>query len=309
MLNFFKVRSFRVLLLALCVSALVTAGSGAAPISALDYKPSRREFKIPPLAFTGEKLTYEVKFSRFPIYATVGEVAFEFLGATPEPLPENLIADLTPAFKASETERFFHLRAVAVAKGFLTRLLGVKAEDRFESLVEQQDFSARLSFKRIQEGKKNLAQTTLFAREKDAAALTIRDVAQAEARLQESTVKAFSGTLDLLSAIYYLRTQKLKSGETFNVPLHDDGVQYDIPVMIGKTEKLKTNLGKFKTILVQPQIFGEGRLITRPGELTLWLTDDERRIPIKAVAQTSSGTVTATLIRIESPRPVQAGKK
>ncbi|HZS04070.1 MAG TPA: DUF3108 domain-containing protein [Blastocatellia bacterium] len=297
------------LLLSLCLSGLVGAGYGDASATEPDRRGSQREFKIQPLSLTGEKLTYEVKFSRFPIYATVGEVTFELVGKPASPLPENLIEELSVGFKPEDNRGFIHLRALAVAKGFLIRLFGVSAQDRYETLVDEHDFGARLGFKRIQEGKKNLSQTTVFDREKQSAGYSVRDFNKPQEAAKESSVKITPGTLDLLSAIYFLRLQKLKTGETLRFPLNDEGQQYDIEVVVGKTEKLKTDFGKFKTIRVEPKIFGPGKLISRPGEMTMWLTDDDRRIPLKVVAKTSSGTVTANLIRMDGPHTIQAKKK
>ena len=292
------------LILLLGLSGLVSAG-----LLKADRTASRREFKIQPLTFAGEKLTYEVKFSRFPIYATVGELTFELLGKAPEPLPGDLIADFSHEFKPSEGERFIHLRATAVAKGLLIRLFGVKAEDRFETLVDERDFSARLSFKRFQEGKKNLSQTTIFEPEKESSAYLVKDFSKPEEAPKESAAKITPGTFDLLSAIYYLRLPKLKTGESFSVPLNDEAQQYQIEVVVGKTEKLKTDLGKFKTIRVEPKIFGPGKLISREGEMTIWLTDDDRRIPVKATAKFSGGTATVNLIRMDGPERLQNKRK
>lgn len=308
-----NLRAIKSLRLLFCVSACLAVLSIGAwnrvAFTQPDSKPARRELKIQPLTLAGEKLTYEIKYSRFPIYATVGEITFELLGKTPEPFPQNLIEDSHADFSPKERERLIHLRAVAVAKGLLIKLFGIKAQDRFETLVTERDFSARLSFKRIQEGKKDLSQTTILDPQKTDAAYSVRDFSKAEEPPKDSTVKAASGTLDLLSAIYYLRLPKLKSGESFTVPLNDEGHQYEIEVVVGKTEKLKTDLGEFKTIRVEPKIFGEGKLISKEGELALWLTDDERRIPVKAVAKYSAGTVTANLIRMEIPRSMRAKDK
>jgi hypothetical protein len=293
---------YLLLALLLCVSAF--AGLALQP----DHTGVRREFKVQPLSLAGEKLTYEVKFSRFPIYATVGEITFELIGKAPDPLPDNLIDELKAEFKPGDGERFIHLRAVAVAKGFLIRLFGVTAQDRFETLVNEHDFSARLSFKRIQEGKKNLWQITVFDREKDVAAHTVRDFSKPQEEPKAAAVKTTPGTLDLLSAIYFVRTQKLKTGQTLRFPVSDDGQQYEFEVVVGKTEKLKTDLGKFKTIRLEPKLFGPGRFISRPGEMTMWLSDDDRRMPLKVVAKTSTGTVTATLIKMETPRMMRARK-
>ena len=41
-------------------------------------------------------------------------------------------------------------------------IVGYDVKDRFETLVNAQDFSARVSFKEIKEGKKHVAQAALF---------------------------------------------------------------------------------------------------------------------------------------------------
>src|SRR5437764_960187 len=92
----------------------------------------RRDFKEVPIT-AGEKLTYEVKFSRFLILnTTIGKVSFEFLGVKSAPV----ITGLNTEFKPPETDRFIHLRATAVSDGFLARLFNLTVNDRFETLAD-----------------------------------------------------------------------------------------------------------------------------------------------------------------------------
>src|SRR5574341_1250081 len=99
--------------------------------------PLRRDFKNSFPIPTGEKLEYEVRFSRFPIYASVGIVTFENLGAVanspaaaPQPTngqkeSEPLIKGLNVGFTPTPDEQLLHLRATAVSKGMLIAILGV----------------------------------------------------------------------------------------------------------------------------------------------------------------------------------------
>lgn len=296
-------------ILLLCISAFTSAGLSNHLALQPDHNTHRREFKVQPLSLAGEKLTFEVKLARFPIYASLGEVTFECLGKAPDPLPDNLIADLNSEFKPKEGERFIHLRVVATARGFLIKLFGVSAQDRFETLVDEHDFSARLSFKRLQEGKKNLSQTTIFDHENSSAGYIVKDYSKPQEPPKEAPVKIVPGTLDLLSGIYFARTQKLKTGETLRYPVTDEGQQYEFEILVGKTEKLDTPFGKLKTIRLEPKLFGPGRLISRQGEMTMWLTDDDRHIPLRIVAKTSAGTVTANLVKTDGPHSLHAKKK
>jgi hypothetical protein len=288
-----------------------TLPAAQAPEAVSENRPDeiRRQFKIQPLTLTGEKLTYEVKFSRFLINASVGEVTFEFIGRTPTPLPESLIQDLNAEFTPGAEEPLIHLRASAFSKGILTKLFGITARDRFESLVNADDFRARLSFRRIQEGKRNYAQAEIFDHKEPAAVIhqTHTDFTKENA-VTRKEAKPDWLTLDLLGAFYFIRFLELKTGETLTIPVNDEAQQYRFDTYIGAREKISTSLGKFNAVRVEPQLFGNGRFFGRSGEMILWLTDDERHLPVRLMAKTSSGTVTATLIKV-SLQNAQARKK
>ena len=257
----------------------------------------RRDFKELPIS-AGEKLIYDVKFSRFIINASIGTISFEFLGVKTAPT----IAGLNVDFKPPETDRFIHLRAEAVSKGFLAKLFGMTVNDRFESLADAQDFGARLSFKEIQESKNHSIHTTLFDREKQAAKYVVADLNKPQAPPREKSLAISNGALDLLSAFYFLQLQKLKEHEILRFPVSHDGQQYQFEIVIGKREKLSTDFGKFNTIKLEPKLFGPGRLFSRSGEMTMWVMDDDCHLPLKLVAKTSAGTITATLLKVEGPK-------
>ncbi|MDX2043596.1 MAG: DUF3108 domain-containing protein [Acidobacteriota bacterium] len=259
-------------------------------------------FPIP----VGEKLEYEVRFSRFPIYATVGIVTFEFLGEAKfnntdaNGSAEPAINGLNVEFKPAPEDQFFRFRASAISKGMLIAIAGVDVKDRFETLVNAEDFAARIGFKELKEGKKHLAQTVLF----DAAGKTVKYVANdlnnKQAAPKEKSVVREDGMLDLLSAFYFVRLQKLKEGQLIRFPVNDDGDNFWFDIVVGKPEKLKTDCGKIKTIKIEPKLFGPGQLFSRPGTMTMWLTDDALHIPLKLEAKTSSGLVRAKLMNFKN---------
>jgi len=256
----------------------------------------RRDFKnflpIP----TGEKLEYEVRFSRFPIYATVGAITFEFLGTVNNPAIDGLSVEFNP----SPEDQLLRLRASAISKGLLIAITGVDVKDRFETLVDARDFAARLGFKEIKEGKKHQAQALLFDQTRQTVKFTANDLNNKQAPPKEKAAVRENGMLDLLSAIYFVRLQKLKEGQLIRFPVNDDGTNYWFDIVVGKHEKLKTECGKVKTIKLEPKLFGPGQLISRQGEMTMWVTDDNKHIPLKVVAKTASGTVNAKLTNFKN---------
>lgn len=256
------------------------------PLAAL-----RRDFKNSLPIPTGEKLEYEIRFSRFPIYATVGVITFEFLGAAANPTIDGLNIE----FKPLPEDQFLRLRASAISKGFLIALTGVDVKDRFETLVDAKDFAARIGFKEIKEGKKRQAQALLFDQTQQTVKFITNDLNNSQAPAKEKAAARENGMLDLLSAIYFVRLQKMKEGQLIRFPVNDDGTNYWFDIVVGKTEKLKTDCGKVKTIRLEPKLFGPGQLISRTGEMTMWVTADDKHIPLKLSAKTASGTVYAKL--------------
>jgi hypothetical protein len=265
----------------------------------------RRDFKNPPPLEVGENLVYEVRYSRFPLYVTVGIVTFDYLGpAANKPASESqnngdqgapLIKGLNVEYNPAPDDRFLRLRATAVSKGILISLLGIDVQDRFETLVDANDFSARLNVKEIKEGKKNSIESSVFDRASQQVKYLITDLNNPQAPPRAKFLPHQDGMMSLLSAFYFVRLQKYKEGETIRFPVSADEQNYQFDIVVGKREKLKTDCGKVKTVRLEPKLFGPGQLISRQGEMTMWVTDDKRHTPLRLIAKTSAGTITARL--------------
>jgi hypothetical protein len=269
--------------------------------------PLRRDFKGAFPIPQGEKLEYEVKFSKFPIYASVGVVTFENLGAVapgPQESPgaanagkrEPLLPGANVEFAPSPEEQILHLRANAVSKGMLIAIVGVDVRDRFETLVGLRDFSERMTLKETKEGKKHTIQTAVYDSAQQQVKYTTNDLNNPQAPPRVKPLPRQDGMLSLLSAFYFVRLQKLKEGQTLVFPVSSDEANYQFEIHIGKRENLKTDCGKVKALRIEPKLFGPGRLISRQGEMTMWLSDDQSHTPLQMVAKTASGTVTAKLL-------------
>ncbi|HEY7180919.1 MAG TPA: DUF3108 domain-containing protein [Blastocatellia bacterium] len=293
-------------------AAIATATAPPHPVATLrrDFKDS---FPIP----VGEKLEYEVKLSRFPIHASLGVLTFENLGAVtirqnsdaavgerqqaPATLPAPLIEGMNIEFSPSPDERLWRLRATAVSKGMFVTLLGFDANYRYETLVDMRDFSARANVIEVKEGKKHVVQSTLFDRDEQQVKYLTTDVNNPALQRRAKPLPREEGMLSLLSAIYFVRLQKLKEGQMIAFPVSSDEANYHFEVLVGKRESLKTDCGKVKTVKLEPKLFGPGRLFSKVrGEMTMWVSDDNKRTPLRVVARTSKGTITAKLLNFKN---------
>ncbi len=88
----------------------------------------------------------------------------------------------------------------------------------------------------------------------------------------------------------------MKEGDRLTLPITDSGQVHDIPVIVGKREEIRVDAGKFQTVQLDTKIFG--LLVRRDGEMIIWVTDDDRHIPVRARIKTSAGTVTVSLKHI-----------
>jgi hypothetical protein len=100
---------------------------------------------------------------------------------------------------------------------------------------------------------------------------------------------------DPLSVLYYLRTMKLEVGKPAYVDIFDSKKLWNVEVQVLRKEKISTVLGDVETIVVKPLMKSEG-IFNRKGEMLIWLTDDQKRIPVKMQTKVAVGAITATLV-------------
>lgn len=99
---------------------------------------------------------------------------------------------------------------------------------------------------------------------------------------------------DILAAFYVVRTLPLDDGEPAHVKTHSSRENYDLEVIVHGRETVEVPAGRFDCIKVEPVIKGEG-LFQFEGQILIWLTDDERRLPVLMKTQIKIGAVDASL--------------
>ncbi len=266
--------------------------------------PLKTDFKGSLPIPVGERLEYEVRYSRFPIYATVGIVTFEYLGpwqaaTTGDNGPEPPIEGWNVEYRPSSDDRLLRLRATAVSKGILIAILGIDVKDRFESLVEADDFTARINLTEVKEGKKHTIETVTYGVDEPVVRYRTTDLVNPQNPPKIKEVPHKDGMMSLLSAFYFVRFQKYKEGQMIRFPVSSDQENYVFDIVVARKEKLKTDCGNVKTVVIEPKLFGPGKFFNRTGEMKMWMTNNKLHIPLRLVAKTSAGTITAKLINFK----------
>lgn len=113
-----------------------------------------------------------------------------------------------------------------------------------------------------------------------------------------STVKVPATVQDPLGAIYILRALPLKAGLALPIPLTDSGKAYTMRVRVDGRENVKSALGTLPAWKVALRITDAAGKATDEGNLTVWISDDARKLPLKFTAGLAVGSFQLTLAKV-----------
>jgi hypothetical protein len=109
---------------------------------------------------------------------------------------------------------------------------------------------------------------------------------------------------DVLSAGYKARLLPMAVGDTFAIRTHDVNKTYDLMVIVHARETVETPAGLFDCFKVEPILRSGGLFKKEKGaRVFVWVTADDRRIPVQMESKVSFGTITAVM---ESYRPPES---
>lgn len=182
------------------------------------------------------------------------------------------------------------------SRGFFVRLFNLKFREWMESVVEPASFTVHKTKRIDEQGKRSRVSEAVYANGKVAWTESDPNDPSRTPRTADAT---FTGQVqDVLSAIYFLRTQPLALGKTLELTISDSGRVYQVPVRVVEKKRMKTVLGRVEALRVDPELFGPNGMMARNGHISIWYTNDSRRIPVKAKIKTDYGTFNVTLRKI-----------
>lgn len=106
---------------------------------------------------------------------------------------------------------------------------------------------------------------------------------------------------DILSAFYYTRTLPLEVGKSYELPVFSDPDVYSLRVDVAdKLYTVKVPAGEFECFRVQPHVVGDA-LFKAKGEMWIYLTADDRRMPVLIRSKAIIGSFDAELAEFVIP--------
>lgn len=104
---------------------------------------------------------------------------------------------------------------------------------------------------------------------------------------------------DIVAALVRLRAAKLAPGQSVTFPMSDGKKMVSGKIDAQEKEKVKTPAGEYQTIRYEAHLFNDV-LFRRKARLYVWLTDDERRLPVQIRVRLGFpvGTITLQLEKL-----------
>ena len=100
----------------------------------------------------------------------------------------------------------------------------------------------------------------------------------------------------IMSAFYLVRTMPLTVGDTSRFSAVSGKKRYELKVLVHGRETIETDLGTFKTVKVEPVLDGDG-IFNSKGRIFIWMTDDDKRLPVLMQCEIALGSIKAKLIK------------
>ncbi len=200
-------------------------------------------------------------------------------------------------FKGRKTYRIVFS---AQSSGILASLSGMTIDDEFVFLSEPNTFCTFSVSKKIREGKRKRQIDVEYLRETGQLHIRELDESFTPPKIKKDTLKEAIPPCvqDPLSALYFLRGIPLREDMVHTSVIGHDDVVKEVQSKVLKLEKIKTPEGempawKIDTVALLGGLFKKG------GQFKIWLSADERQIPLKFEVKVSIGRVTGKIKKLE----------
>lgn len=167
-----------------------------------------------------------------------------------------------------------------------------KVEDIYETYMDKQKDIPYRFIRDINEGGHTRDIVVDFDHNKNLALVHDRK------RNTKNTHPFPDGVQDMLSTFYYLRnhveSKNLKPGDYTDVDMFYGDESFKFRLKFLRKEVLKTKFGRVQTLVFRPYV-ESGRVFKEKESLTVWISDDDNKIPLRIVADLAVGSIRAEL--------------
>jgi len=171
-------------------------------------------------------------------------------------------------------------------------------EGTLECIVDRTTFRPLRSTRKMREGKRRSDEVNVFDRK--------AGMGRWQCNIHKVNKKEFEigpDTFDILSFMYHLRASAMTVGTSEAFELMADEKVYDLELDHVQTDRFKVaEEGKVESVKIRPKARLDGLLTLKDkGDLTAWVSTDERRVCTKLEAETPFANLRIVLKRVTGP--------
>jgi hypothetical protein len=167
-----------------------------------------------------------------------------------------------------------------------------KVRDRYDSFIDEETLLPQFFLRKVDEGGFIINQNYLFNQKQNYVTVG-RDGTDKPKNTSNKKFDIPAYTHDILSAFYFARNADLglvKPGDMITVQTFFDEELFPLQVKVIGRETIKTRAGKIRCVKLRP-IIQQGRVFKEEEDLTLWISDDLNRIPVRLQADVLVGSI------------------
>ena len=167
-----------------------------------------------------------------------------------------------------------------------------KVDDLYESYIDKETRNPHRFVRKINEGGYTKNQEGFFSQ------TTNKILVKDYKHKKEKTIDIPKNTQDILSTFYYLRNypgiDKIKIGESIAIDMFFDDESTKFKMKFIGREDISTEFGVVSTMVFRPLV-QSGRVFKEQESLTVWISDDDNKIPLRIKANLAVGSIKADL--------------
>lgn len=162
-----------------------------------------------------------------------------------------------------------------------------KVRDRFETYIDQNALVPQKFKKAVQEDNYKDHDLVYFKHAK-------KNLYSSKAK---GTIKMPQYTQDVISALYYARNLNFKNakiGKEFPINVYLDEEIYNLKFKYAGKQTINSDIGKVKCYKLVPKLVVD-RVFKNEDDMTVWITADENKIPVRVKAKIAVGSLKVDL--------------
>jgi hypothetical protein len=188
-----------------------------------------------------------------------------------------------------------HLTSTAESTGFVNKIFHI--HDIFDADIDPRSFCTQQISKHNEEGSRRMDRKIYFDYSKGKSEVDDKDLKTGKRKHAEFDIPPCVS--DVVSGFFYARSLPLQPGFSHTFPVNDGGKTTDVKINVEGQEKVKGPLGEFQTMRVKAEAVA-GPMAGK-AHLMVWLTDDERRVPVQMKSKLGFATLFFQLRQLEPP--------